>query len=563
MTFLNIRANQGITQAIAEKLKLTQKFSADTWNQVVGLVESESKQKNIFDESKGKDIDSKDYHSNYVINEGKVEISDNTWNRICRILGKEKECVEVKQGQQQDTSPSVTQANNLAKAFNLITRGLRDGKLQGTPEGFRSAIVQAYGNVDTSEGKTPTVAEYVVSLLTDAQKIMGKTDNVSKEMVQRAIGGAVELCPDGELYGKKCSEYSDPKVVEQFMKDNNIPDTIRIQQQDPVQEMSNVQGIDPPEVVEANIEKAQKFIKDNLSNLTDAELKQIGLTPAKRDRILGYIQHIKYDNTHDSGQAIGTEIFISYKCKDTKNLASMINLLMHEANHCDEEYLNEHPEVSEQNDLRHRDENGNVVHYGNMMNTKEEERACETLGVMTTALFMKKGLLPGYETYGRYGQQYNSGNPIPYTQYLEKPELLDRDITNWVSGYTNYPETLEGDITVEHMRHPDKIRDVSAEERDKKLSIQKGDIIKIGDKEYTIGRGKGNVILSPVDSAPIFQIDGICNNIIFDKIKPTSDEISLVEERCGKKGCIKTEGNCIPVEIKRNGKTIYTGKMYR
>ena len=320
--------------------------------------------------------------------------------------------------------------------------------------------------------------------------------------------------------------------------------------------------MESPEEVKANIEKAQQFIKDNLSGLTDTELKQIGLTPAKRDRILGYIQNIKFDDTHDSGQAIGTEIFISYKCKDTKNLANMINLLMHEANHCDEEYLNQHPELSEQKDLRHRDKDGNTIHYENMMNTKEEERACETLGVLTTAMFMKKGLLPGYETYGRYGEQYNNGKHVPYTQYLDNPDLLDRDITDWVNGYTNYPETLDGDITVEHMRHPDKINDVSEEQRESKLIIKKGDVIKIGEKEYTIGRGKGNVILSPVDSAPVFQIDGICNNIIFDRIIPTKDEISLVEERCNKTGFIKTSGNYVPVEIKRNGEIIYTGKMY-
>ena len=203
MAFIQVGANQGITQAIAQKLGIKGKtFSVDVWNQVVGLVEAESKQKNIFDETKGKDIDSKDYHSNYVVNAGDVQLSDNTWNRICKILGKEDKCTNIT-NQPSDTSPSVEKTTNLAKAFNLIVRAVKNNTLGGgeLPQGFREALIKAYGSVDDSKN-TPTVAEYAFSLLVETQKNLGNTTEMNADMARRAFAGVVSLNIDGDLYGK-------------------------------------------------------------------------------------------------------------------------------------------------------------------------------------------------------------------------------------------------------------------------------------------------------------------------------------------------------------------------
>ena len=448
MAFIQIGANQGITQAIAQKLGIKGKeFSVDVWNQVVGLVEAESKSKNIFDESKGKDIDSKDYHSNYVVNEGKVELSDNTWNRICRILGKEQECVSVKPEEQQDTTPSVTQANNLAKAFNLITRGLRDGKLKGTPPEFRSAIVQAYGNADTADCKTPTVAEYVMSLLVDAQKIMGKTSSINQDMVQRAIGGVVELCPDEELYGKKCSEYSDPKVVEQFMKDNKIEPS-PTQQSQPIQQITE----------QKPSEKLDSYVKSTVKNLvaylnsSNIEFNSPDGRKIKGSELSKFLQNIKYDNSWGAARAdvpAGTLwISVTSQMPDKTNLTK---LLLHEALHCA---------------------------FNTIQDTQAEERLCETQAVKITSAMVNQGKLQDsqVEDYG-----------LNYRQVTD--ETLKPKIDSWINDkYYSRPVDLSGKVTIN------------------------GKVIESGDDVYIDGQkrgviGNGNFYLDSPDGKQVYLQD--------------------------------------------------------
>lgn len=459
MTFLNIKANRGISQAIAEKLKLTQKFSADTWNQVVGLVEAESQNKNIFDESKGKDIDSKDYHSNYVVNEGTVEITDNTWNRICRILGKEKECAVIKTDEQQDATPSVTQANNLAKAFNLITRGLRDGKLNGVPEGFRDVLVQAYGNIDTAEGKTPTVAEYVTSLLIDTQKIMGKTDTINQDMVQRAISSAVELCPDEELYGKKCSEYSDPEVVGQFMKDNNIPafaqmDAVKYTEADMMEKINN--SIKPKL---NEILKGKTFTGPDNTIITGEQLLEI---INKEDCF--YCRASKYGAAQAHIESGQIEMNLN-QIYSSRSDAEIIKIIIHEALHCAYKTLTG--------------------------NTREEERLCESQAIQITAELVeseKSNPQTKFKTFSIYGKNIEDFN---------NRNLLDNTIETWLAaGYSNRTENAGGDIAIIRdtaLITPDKIFSGSTEYKkpENRIEIKQGDEVYIeGKKITTIGEAK-------------------------------------------------------------------------
>ncbi len=54
------------------------------------------------------------------------------------------------------------------------------------PEGFREALIKAYGQVDDINSET-TEADYVRSLLLETQKVLGKTPNISEDMARRAM----------------------------------------------------------------------------------------------------------------------------------------------------------------------------------------------------------------------------------------------------------------------------------------------------------------------------------------------------------------------------------------
>ncbi len=322
--------------------------------------------------------------------------------------------------------------------------------------------------------------------------------------------------------------------------------------------------VEPPQELKENVEEAQRFLTNQLTNLSNEDLQQMGISEAKRDRILEYLKNITYDTDHNSAQAKGAGIVFSIHCKDTDNLANMVTLLMHEANHCDESYLGVYPEDSEIGDLRHRNSD-NISVVRKLVNTKEEERACETLGLMTTAVLIKKGVLKGYEDYGRYGN--NNGKPNSVTSYIDNQDLLKQDIENWVSGYTNYPEGVNNaGITVEHLSHinlPENIKNQS-------IQLKAGDIIKIGDKEYPIG-GDNGIVLSSMDSIPIFQMipngdvnKGCIGRIVFDEVQPQAEELEFFNSQNNNNGYIYNilSNPTETISVVRDGKVIYTGKAY-
>src|SRR5574344_1582368 len=91
MVELNVRANQGITQAIATKLNLTstdlKKLDASIWSGVMKDVQS-SKSTNFT--SKTNDVnsinDKNKNHSNFVIDKGAVKIDDGVWSKITTMI---------------------------------------------------------------------------------------------------------------------------------------------------------------------------------------------------------------------------------------------------------------------------------------------------------------------------------------------------------------------------------------------------------------------------------------------------------------------------------------------
>lgn len=310
-----------------------------------------------------------------------------------------------------------------------------------------------------------------------------------------------------------------------------------------------------------NVGKAQKFLQEHLATLSDADLEKLGISSAKRDRLLKYIENIKYeddplhDTMHGGNKSDGYAITVNTKLKDSNDLANMVTMLVHEANHCDEAYLRDNPDKSEIGNTRYRDASGNPITAPNI-NTKWEEKACETLGVMTCAVLIDKGVIPD-TNYGRY-------NNHKFTEYLTDPDLLTKDIDEWCNnGYTNYIEDFDGNVTFEHMRM--KEVDVSGVP-DTKIQIQKGDIVKVNGKEYTIGNG---IFMESSDSAPIIQFcdyknldeknapTGLVGGlIIFDGLEPTQSE----KEKVGRANIQATDET---VQIIRNGKVVYTGKVYK
>lgn len=346
-----------------------------------------------------------------------------------------------------------------------------------------------------------------------------------------------------------------------------IHKTVDINKINSVPETRTTSAVEPPYNLKQDVDKAQQYLTKQLVNLNKEDLQAIGISEAKRDRLLSYIKNITYDTDHDSAQAKGAGIVFSTKCKDTDNLANMVTLLMHEANHCDENYLDKFPEDSENGDLRHRDSNGKPI-TRKRVNTKEEERACESLGLMTTALLIKKGLLKGYDNYGRYSD--NNGNLNPVINYVDNPTLLEKDVNNWVSGYTNYPEGINNaGITVEHLNNPDI--NLPDNIKTQSIQLQAGDIIKIGDKEYKLG-GDNGIVLSPMDSIPVFQMipNGDVNNgnigiLVFDDVLPSKQELDFFNSQNNNDNYILDLLNKNETEnivVLRNGKELYTGKKY-
>ncbi len=332
-----------------------------------------------------------------------------------------------------------------------------------------------------------------------------------------------------------------------------------------IEDNANFNEVEPSAELKQNVDKAVSYLTNQLNSLTKEDLQQMGISEAKRDRILEYLKNITYDNSHDSAQAKGGGIVFSIHCQDTNNLANMVTLLMHEANHCDENYLDKYPNESEQRDLRHRNSDGRPI-INHRVNTKEEEKACETLGLLTTAVLIKKGVLQGQDNYGRYGNP-----PHPVTSYLTDKNLLKSDVEKWAnSSYTNYPEGISNaSITVEHVKDkklnlPDNIRNQAP------LQLQAGDVIKVGDKTYTLG-GDNGIVLSPMDSIPFFQMvphgnvdNELIGRITFDELSPSNEEIDFYDKQNGSDGWIRDilQQNYEPVQVIRNGQVIYTGKKY-
>lgn len=407
-------------------------------------------------------------------------------------------------------------------------------------------------------GKPPSEAESSVSLLLEA---MHNAESLSdKQRIVFAIKNVAAQYPEGTICGHKCSDiakFDNIKILQLF----------QVGQSGVIgQEITDPANSSDPKIktLHSNVSKAQQFIQDNLGNMSDAELAQIGMSRDKCDRILKYISSIRYENDefHDTmhGSDEGT-IWVNSKLNGSENIENMVCMLMHEANHCDEAYLREFPGESEVGDLRHRNSEGDAVRSP-MFNTREEELACERLGVLTTANLIKSGVLKD-TNYGRYPEPgyggKSTGDRHAFIDYLNKPDgmkLLDKDLQGWVNtGYTNYPNNFDGSITLQACGIPRHYGSESEynNRSETKIELTSGCNIKIGNEDYTLGSDR---CLNGVDSSEIFSLSGVDGLIILDDLPPADG----VKKGVGKDNLVKTDTKVVITD--KNG-VQHTGYLYK
>lgn len=125
MVQINIGTGQGITQAIRDKIGATNIKNSDlgTWQKVVAEVNNaQAKDKSIFKSGENNTTDttklddSSTYYSNFVVDEGNVEIDDGVWSRIKALLTGKTET----SGPAKETNPSnaPTQPENKNETSN-------------------------------------------------------------------------------------------------------------------------------------------------------------------------------------------------------------------------------------------------------------------------------------------------------------------------------------------------------------------------------------------------------------------------------------------------------------
>lgn len=104
MVQISIGKNQGITQAIRDKIGASNIKNSDlgTWQKVMTEVNAAKESKSIFKSGKTADGnayttdasklgDSNTYHSNYVVDQGTIEIDDGIWSKIQKLLTSSKD----------------------------------------------------------------------------------------------------------------------------------------------------------------------------------------------------------------------------------------------------------------------------------------------------------------------------------------------------------------------------------------------------------------------------------------------------------------------------------------
>lgn len=135
---IEIKKNQGLTQAIASKLGLSKdeckKIDTSVWQDVMKTVDEEQtarKEKNPNDTSifsGGNDISTIDkkenWKSNFIAKEGKVSLSDESWSKISGLLGKK----EAPKAEEKPKTEETPKTDDKPKAEGKVIKRSVDGE---------------------------------------------------------------------------------------------------------------------------------------------------------------------------------------------------------------------------------------------------------------------------------------------------------------------------------------------------------------------------------------------------------------------------------------------------
>lgn len=132
MVQINIGTGQGITQAIRDKIGATNIKNSDlgTWQKVVAEVNNaQAKDKSIFKSGENNTTDttklddSSTYHSNFVVDEGNIEIDDGVWSRIKVLLtGKTETSVPAKETNPSNAPTQPENKNETSNGQTLVSK---------------------------------------------------------------------------------------------------------------------------------------------------------------------------------------------------------------------------------------------------------------------------------------------------------------------------------------------------------------------------------------------------------------------------------------------------------
>ena len=260
-----------------------------------------------------------------------------------------------------------------------------------------------------------------------------------------------------------------------------------------------------------------------------------------KDLFLQCLDEIQYiGNKSGAGFAKWGTINIETDNEQINTTAQMVKLLIHEANHAFKQ--------------RKAEQNGTLN-----FPTKEEEMECETLALTTTAKMV--GKVEGMDDYEIYNHNIS---------YYQNESLVQNDIgvQHWLEdSYLGLADNLSGDITITHLIDRENVNNNNSNS----LKIQSGDVIKVGDTEYTIGE---NAYLEGLNYTSVMQLimhrkasdseevrnsgPELYGHIVFDDMQPTEYE----KQELQKANSDYTHGSeGIKFTITRGGKTI-TGTFY-
>ena len=478
-----IITGQGITQGIANELGLDEnqckQINSSIWNQIITEIDKEG---SLITTRNGQVVENPKQSNKFLVHpEDIIQISKDCWNKIVGWVNEalKLNINKLEKNQKTQNNENVTQKENekqkiCKKAYLAILENIDNLEL---PQNFDKTNIKA---------KLEQVYQNHLKDLPDNVEQRDMTQSILCELLEET---GLSLMERYKIAGNNVNKvYPNDLIADNKLKLSTVSNNPDLQK---------------------NIDTARNKAIELLKTFSNEDLEKIGIDSDKRNRLIGYLETIYYDNSETSNTmqqlTIGGKPFISVNenLTDYDNMANMITMLLHEANHCDKEFLGR-----------------------KAGNNKEEEKECERIGCMTTALLIQRNALPNsdkygnYETYGRYPMNKNNKNS--FVSYITNPNLLENDLNNWVSGYTNYPDNDSCAITLEHS-------DKNAGESSYK--IESGDIIKIGNRELEIGK---ECVLDGMNSQPIFQVscfngeEGL-SKIVFDGLEPTQ----LEKQKCG------------------------------